>query len=112
KKGENLKDMKRASRRLSSNRPAPAKLREAPLRVAVLIESSRAYGRGLLLGVAKYVPEFSHWQVYSHERELQSTLPGWFGRWDGDGRAHRGDGDGQGYSQIGCASRGSAEHRQ
>jgi len=55
------------------------------LRVAVLIESSRAYGRGLLLGVAKYVHEFSHWQVYSHERELQSTLPGWFSRWDGDG---------------------------
>jgi LacI family transcriptional regulator len=55
------------------------------LRVAVLIESSRAYGRGLLLGVAKYVHERSHWQVYSHERELQSTLPRWFERWEGDG---------------------------
>jgi len=55
------------------------------LRVAVLIESSRAYGRGLLLGVAKYVHERSHWQVYSHERELQSTLPQWFDRWDGHG---------------------------
>ena len=62
-----------------------ARRREAPLRVAVLIESSRAYGRGLLLGVAKYVHERSHWQVYSHERELQSTLPRWFDRWNGDG---------------------------
>jgi len=53
--------------------------------VAVLIESSRAYGRGLLLGVAKYVHERSHWQVYSHERELQSTLPRWFNRRDWDG---------------------------
>jgi LacI family transcriptional regulator len=62
-----------------------AKLGKTPLRVAVLIESSRAYGRGLLLGVAKYVHEFSHWQVYSHERELQSTLPRWLSRWDGHG---------------------------
>src|SRR5882724_3784042 len=68
-----------------SKRGPSARRREAPLRVAVLIESSRAYGRGLLLGVAKYVHERSHWQVYSHERELQSTLPRWFDRWEGHG---------------------------
>lgn len=68
-----------------SKRRASVSRREAPLRVAVLIESSRAYGRGLLLGVAKYVHEIGHWQVYSHERELQSTLPRWFDRWEGHG---------------------------
>lgn len=75
--------MKRS--KLRANRRPSARPRAAPLRVAVLIESSRAYGRGLLLGVAKYVHERGHWQVYSHERELQSTLPRWFDRWDGQG---------------------------
>ena len=75
--------MKRSN--LRPKRGPSARRRAAPLRVAVLIESSRAYGRGLLLGVAKYVHERSHWQVYSHERELQSTLPRWFDRWDGHG---------------------------
>ena len=77
--------MKRLNLRIGFEHRTSAKRREAPLRVAVLIESSRAYGRGLLLGVAKYVHERSHWQVYSHERELQSTLPRWFDRWNGDG---------------------------
>jgi LacI family transcriptional regulator len=77
--------MKRPNNRLRPKHRTSARRREAPLRVAVLIESSRAYGRGLLLGVAKYVHERSHWQVYSHERELQSTLPRWFDRWNGDG---------------------------
>src|SRR4029077_14254519 len=77
--------MERPNLRSRFKRRASARRRKAPLRVAVLIESSRAYGRGLLLGVAKYVHERSHWQVYFHERELQSTLPQWFNRWDGDG---------------------------
>ncbi|HWX20773.1 MAG TPA: DNA-binding transcriptional regulator [Candidatus Binatia bacterium] len=77
--------MKRLRHQLPSKRPASARRKEVPLRVAVLIESSRAYGRGLLLGVAKYVHEFSHWQVYSHERELQSTLPRWLDGWKGHG---------------------------
>jgi len=33
-------------------------------RIAVLIESSRAYGRGLLRGVARYNREHGHWSVY------------------------------------------------
>ena len=53
--------MKRSNLRPKHGRSA--RRRAAPLRVAVLIESSRAYGRGLLLGVAKYVHERSHWQV-------------------------------------------------
>src|SRR5258706_2808274 len=75
--------MKRST--LRSKHGPSVRRRAAPLRVAVLIESSRAYGRGLLLGVAKYVHERSHWQVYSHERELQSTLRRWFEGWEGHG---------------------------
>jgi LacI family transcriptional regulator len=54
-------------------------------RVALLIESSRAYGRGLLLGIARYVREHGPWSVYSEERELQSGLPAWLRGWEGDG---------------------------
>jgi LacI family transcriptional regulator len=86
--------MKRSNLRVK--RGPATRRREAPLRVAVLIESSRAYGRGLLLGVAKYVHERSHWQVYSHERELQSTLPRWFDRWDGHGVIARIEGSAMG----------------
>ena len=83
--GPSALPMKRPNLHIRSERRTSVNRRKAPLRVAVLIESSRAYGRGLLLGVAKYVHERSHWQVYSHERELQSTLPQWLNRWDGDG---------------------------
>ena len=54
-------------------------------RVAVLIESSRAYGRGLLLGVAQYAHERGRWRIDYQERELQSGLPAWLDRWEGDG---------------------------
>lgn len=54
-------------------------------RVALLIESSRAYGRGLLLGIARYVREQGPWSIYSEERALQSGLPAWLREWTGDG---------------------------
>ena len=57
----------------------------ANARVAVLIESSRAYGRGLLLGVAQYAQERAHWRMDYQERELQSGLPPWLNQWKGQG---------------------------
>src|SRR5580698_7577769 len=33
-------------------------------RVALLIESSRAYGRGTLMGVAKYVRQHGAWSIF------------------------------------------------
>jgi LacI family transcriptional regulator len=55
------------------------------LRVAVLIESSRSYGRGLLLGVARYARERANWRMDYQERELQSGLPPWLNHWKGEG---------------------------
>src|ERR1043166_595046 len=54
-------------------------------RVALLIESSRAYGRGLLLGVAKYVREHGPWSISLQEQSLCDVIPDWLDRWKGDG---------------------------
>jgi LacI family transcriptional regulator len=66
----------------------PRKLASTPARrprVALLIESSRAYGRGLLLGVAKYVREHGPWSVFLQERGLGDFSPDWLETWEGDG---------------------------
>jgi LacI family transcriptional regulator len=54
-------------------------------RVALLIESSRAYGRGLFRGIAKFVREHHEWSVQSEEWRWTDELPGWLKNWDGDG---------------------------
>jgi len=54
-------------------------------KVALLIESSRAYGRGILRGIARYAHANGPWSIYSQERELHSGIPGWLQRWKGDG---------------------------
>lgn len=55
------------------------------VRVAVLIESSRSYGRGLLLGVAQYAQARTNWRIDYQERELQSDIPKWLQHWEGGG---------------------------
>ena len=54
-------------------------------RVALLIESSRAYGRGILLGIAKYVREKGPWSIFHQERGLGDSCPYWLDNWTGDG---------------------------
>jgi LacI family transcriptional regulator len=54
-------------------------------RVALLIETSRAYGRELLLGVRKYVTEHGPWSIFAEIRDLESKPPAWLRDWDGDG---------------------------
>lgn len=53
--------------------------------VALLIESSRAYGRRILVGVARYVREHQPWAISLQERSLGDTCPAWFKDWRGDG---------------------------
>ncbi|MEA1951949.1 MAG: substrate-binding domain-containing protein, partial [Planctomycetota bacterium] len=54
-------------------------------RVALLIESSRGYGRGLLRGIAGYIGRYGPWSIYHHERALGDPVPAWMSRWQGDG---------------------------
>ena len=54
-------------------------------RVALLIESSRAFGRATLLGVARYVREHGPWSISFQEHSLCDDIPEWFEHWDGQG---------------------------
>ena len=54
-------------------------------RVAVLVESSRSYGRGLLHGLAEYARVNDGWSVTLDDRGLGDQVPGWLGAWRGEG---------------------------
>ncbi len=53
--------------------------------VAVLIETSRAYGRGLIRGVSQYNREHGSWVIYFEPHGLNEPLPYWLKNWQGDG---------------------------
>ncbi len=54
-------------------------------RVALLIETSRTYGRDLLRGVKRYNDERGGWSLFVEVRDLESKPPPWLSSWDGDG---------------------------
>lgn len=54
-------------------------------RVALLIETSRSYGRELLQGVRRYIAEHEPWSIVMEQRSLDSPLPSWLPSWQGDG---------------------------
>jgi LacI family transcriptional regulator len=86
----------RRNRRRRAPRAAPAQ-RRAPVRqpraakssgmrhVALLIETSGSYGRGLLRGVAKYNRAHGGWSTYFHPHGLGDPPPAWLTNWHGDG---------------------------
>jgi LacI family transcriptional regulator len=59
--------------------------------VALLIETSGAYGRGLLFGVMRYLREHGPWSVYLHPHDLGAPPPPWLRKWRGDGVLVRND---------------------
>ncbi len=54
-------------------------------RVALLIETSRAYARGVIRGVAKYIGEHGTWAIDFTPRGLSDPPPTWLRGWHGDG---------------------------
>jgi LacI family transcriptional regulator len=54
-------------------------------RVALLVETSNSYARGLLRGVVDFAREHGRWSVYLGEHSRGDEPPPWLGRWDGDG---------------------------
>jgi LacI family transcriptional regulator len=59
--------------------------------VALIIESSIEYGRGVLRGIAGYLRERGPWSIFLEQRELGAALPKWIREWDGDGIITRSD---------------------
>ncbi|MBB3205849.1 LacI family transcriptional regulator [Rhodopirellula rubra] len=53
--------------------------------VALLIETSNGYSRGLLEGVIAYTKERGHWSVHLTEQERGAPPPAWLQNWKGDG---------------------------
>jgi LacI family transcriptional regulator len=59
--------------------------------VALIIESSIEYGRGVLRGIARWLRGHGPWSIFLEQRELGAALPGWIRAWDGDGIITRSD---------------------
>ncbi len=56
-----------------------------PRKVALLIETSNAYARGLLEGIVAYQREQRPWSLHLAEHGRGDKPPAWLADWDGDG---------------------------
>jgi LacI family transcriptional regulator len=54
-------------------------------RVALLVETSNAYARGLLSGIAEYIQQHGSWAVYLPEAGRADAIGGRMRGWKGDG---------------------------
>ena len=54
-------------------------------KVALLIETSNAYGRGLLSGIIGYHQRHSKWALFIPENERGAPPPSWLSQWQPDG---------------------------
>ena len=53
--------------------------------VALLIETSNAYARGLLHGIIEYQRRHDAWSIYLPEQDRGASPPRWIRNWHGDG---------------------------
>ncbi len=60
------------------------RLRRRP-RVALLIETSNAYARGLLRGIVRYTEQHPPWSLQVLEQGRGDDPPSWLQQWNGDG---------------------------
>ncbi|MEA3208923.1 MAG: LacI family transcriptional regulator [Chthoniobacter sp.] len=63
----------------------PPRSRSRPPKVALLIETSNAYARGLLAGIEDYIRNYGPWNVYLAEHGRGERVPQWLPDWNGDG---------------------------
>ena len=53
--------------------------------VLLVVETSRAFGRGIIQGISRYMVEHDDWIVHIEDRGLSETVPSWLETWKGDG---------------------------
>lgn len=53
--------------------------------VALLIETSNSYARGVLEGIKEFVRHHDRWSIFLPEQERGGKPPRWLGQWRGDG---------------------------
>ncbi len=56
-----------------------------PRHVALIIETSKVYGREILLGISRYHQIHGPWSVFTRERSQNEADPPWLSGWKGDG---------------------------
>ncbi|MGL4942268.1 MAG: XylR family transcriptional regulator [Thermoguttaceae bacterium] len=54
-------------------------------KVLLLVETSRAFGRGILQGISRFMLEHNDWHVQLEDRGLLETAPAWLKTWHGSG---------------------------
>lgn len=69
----------------SRPRPRPSRKLGEPPHVALVVQTSMAYGRRILEGIARYARENGPWSFYLEPRSRQDPFPAWLDSWDGDG---------------------------
>jgi LacI family transcriptional regulator len=57
--------------------------------VALVVETSNAYARGLLAGIRRYLAESPGWSIYIGEHSRQESDLSWLDGWRGDGALAR-----------------------
>jgi LacI family transcriptional regulator len=60
-------------------------VRNAVPHVALFVETSLGYGRGILRGISKYVAAHQPWSIFVDQRGLNDPLPDWLVDWNGHG---------------------------
>jgi LacI family transcriptional regulator len=70
-----------SSRKTETKKTDPHRVRH----VLLLVETSRAYGRGVVEGIAQYALENGLWSIQFEDRALDSLPPKWLKEWRGDG---------------------------
>jgi LacI family transcriptional regulator len=63
----------------------PKRAKPQPRRVALLIEATRGYARGLIRGVARFNRECRRWSVYYSPQSPGDASLDWLRAWGGDG---------------------------
>lgn len=53
--------------------------------VALIVETSKAFGRGILLGVSRWANVHGPWSIYVDERGPVDPPPAWLAKWAGHG---------------------------
>jgi LacI family transcriptional regulator len=59
--------------------------RSACREVAIVMEASKSFSRGVLAGVSGWMGQHDGWSVAIDDRERDAPIPGWLLRWAGDG---------------------------
>ena len=54
-------------------------------RVTLIVETSKVYGREILLGISRYLSLHGPWSIFAQERGQDDEDPVWLARWKGDG---------------------------